>query len=51
MKRRRSKIADDIDEEYKIKKEWESKLKNNEKHNIIILGEHSREPLIIEEGE
>lgn len=47
MKVKGSIIANEIDAEYKKRKEWQERAKR-QKQEIIILDEHSREPLIIE---
>lgn len=53
MKNRGSKITNSIDKDYRRQKQWKDKvermkeLKEN-KVDILILAEHSREPLIIE---
>ena len=51
MKAKGSIIANQIDHEYKKRKEWQEKIKRQKENNIMILGEHSREPLIIEKRE
>lgn len=56
MGKRGSKIATYIDNDYKKEKEWKEKAKRmkklkEKKTDIIILAEHSREPLIIEKEE
>lgn len=57
MKYRGSQIAGYIDQDFKKEKEWKKKvermkeLKEKNKSEIIILDEHSREPLIIEKKE
>lgn len=53
MKYRGSQIAGSIDSEYRKQKEWKQRAKRmkelkEKKTDILILAEHSREPLIIE---
>lgn len=43
-----SKIAEYIMRDYNKEKQWKEKLEKK-KEKMMILGEHSREPLIIEE--
>lgn len=47
MKHRGSIIASEIDREYKRRLQWKERIER-QKQGIIILDEHSREPLIIE---
>lgn len=48
MKVKGSIIANEIDAEYKKRKEWQERAKRQKENNIMILGEHSRNPLILE---
>ena len=50
MRKKGSRIAQSIDNEYKKEKEWRKRLLDR-KSSFIILAEHSREPLIIEKEE
>ena len=49
MERKYSKIAENIIRDYKKEKQWKERLEEDKQEKIIILGEHKRKPLIIEE--